>query len=103
MPMLGAHMSVSGGFFKAVEAAAALGMETVQILTHSPSRWAVEPRIPETRIESFRAAIAASGIDRTAAHASYLISLAAQPPRRSRPRPVGRARRGVSSRGGPPE
>jgi deoxyribonuclease-4 len=43
MRLLGAHMSIAGGFHKAVEAAAALGMETVQIFTSSPSQWAVKP------------------------------------------------------------
>ena len=46
MPLLGAHMSIAGGFCKAVEAAAALGMETVQIFTHSPSQWAVKLVVP---------------------------------------------------------
>jgi endonuclease IV len=33
MPSLGAHMSIAGGYYKAVEAAAELGMETVQLFT----------------------------------------------------------------------
>ena len=41
--MFGSHLSIAGGLFKAVDAAAALGMQTVQIFTHSPSQWAVKP------------------------------------------------------------
>ena len=37
MPLLGAHMSIAGGLYKAAEAAGKLGMETVQIFRHSPS------------------------------------------------------------------
>ena len=33
MPLLGAHMSIAGGLHKAVEAAAALGMDAVQLFT----------------------------------------------------------------------
>jgi deoxyribonuclease IV len=101
MPLLGAHMSIAGGLYKAVESAAALGMETVQIFTHSPSQWAVKPVVP-TDAESLRvgesltennsqwrakgieaedvalfsAALAEHGIVRPIAHASYLINLA---------------------------
>ena len=33
MPRIGAHMSIAGGYYKAVDAAADLGMETVQLFT----------------------------------------------------------------------
>ena len=33
MPLLGAHMSIAGGYYKAVDAAAALKMDCVQIFT----------------------------------------------------------------------
>ena len=38
MPILGAHMSIAGGFHKALEAANALGMGTVQVFTASPHK-----------------------------------------------------------------
>ncbi len=101
MPRIGAHMSVAGGLYKAVEAAAGLGMETVQIFTHSPSQWAVRRSVPiatggavatpgdETpalpwrakpldpaEVARFRAAIDQSGIEFACAHDSYLINLA---------------------------
>ncbi len=41
MPLLGAHMSIAGGFHKAVEAATAAGMDCVQIFTGSPRIWSV--------------------------------------------------------------
>jgi len=33
MPLFGAHMSIAGGYYRAVEAAADLGMDCVQIFT----------------------------------------------------------------------
>lgn len=101
MPLLGAHMSIAGGLHKAVEAAAALGMETVQIFTHSPSQWAVKPVAPAAKellrdgksltknnnqwvgkpisaddVRLFRDALEQSGITSPCAHNSYLINLA---------------------------
>ena len=32
MPLFGSHLSISGGYYKAVETAAALGMDTVNFL-----------------------------------------------------------------------
>jgi len=101
MPLLGAHMSIAGGLHKAVEAAAALGMETVQIFTHSPSQWAVKPVSPEGKgslrdgksltknnnqwagkplsdedVRLFRSAVERAGLRLPCAHNSYLINLA---------------------------
>jgi deoxyribonuclease-4 len=94
-------MSIAGGLHKAVEAAAALGMETVQIFTHSPSQWAVKPVAPAAKeshrdgksltknnnqwrgksltaddIRLFRDALDRTGIRAPCAHDSYLINLA---------------------------
>ena len=33
MPLFGSHLSIAGGYYKAVDAAAALGMQTVQLFT----------------------------------------------------------------------
>lgn len=39
MPLFGSHLSIAGGYYKAVDAAAALGMDTVQLFTKRfPSR-----------------------------------------------------------------
>ncbi|MGE0607911.1 MAG: deoxyribonuclease IV [Pirellulales bacterium] len=94
-------MSIAGGFHKAVQAAAALGMETVQIFTHSPSQWAVKPvaqaekeslrdgksltknnnqwrgkPLAEDDIAKFKQQLAAGCIRHPIAHDSYLINLA---------------------------
>jgi deoxyribonuclease IV len=102
MPLFGAHLSIAGGLHKAVEAAAALGMETVQIFTHSPSQWAVKPVIPagkeslrdgksltknanqwaakpllDADVATFRIAVSSAKLKHVTAHDSYLINLAA--------------------------
>lgn len=92
MPLFGSHLSVAGGLYKAVDAAAELGMSTVQIFTHSPSQWSVkavaedvagtnsasrwQPKLlADDDIRRFREAIARTGITRPCAHDSYLINL----------------------------
>jgi deoxyribonuclease IV len=76
LAILGAHMSVSGGLFKAIEAAVALKMDTVQIFTASPSQWAAKP-LEESTIKAWHDAWKKSGLQHPIAHASYLINLAA--------------------------
>jgi len=75
MPLFGAHMSIAGGYYKAVEAAAALGMETVQLFTKNNSQWRAKPLTDED-VQLFRQAIADTGIQKPCAHDSYLINLA---------------------------
>lgn len=84
MPLLGAHLSVAGGYFKAVEAAAALAMGTVQIFTHSPSQWAVKPDgeggwkappLADDQVVGFQEALKRTGVAQPIAHTSYLINL----------------------------
>jgi deoxyribonuclease IV len=75
MRLLGAHMSIAGGYFKAVDAAADLGMTTCQIFTKNNNQWAGKP-ITADDIQRFRESLARSGIARPCAHNSYLINLA---------------------------
>ncbi|HLQ47062.1 MAG TPA: deoxyribonuclease IV [Planctomycetaceae bacterium] len=75
MPLLGAHMSIAGGLHKAVEAAAALGMDAVQLFTKNNNQWAAKPLTKED-IKLFREAIERTGIQQPVAHDSYLINLA---------------------------
>jgi deoxyribonuclease-4 len=75
MAKIGAHMSVAGGFFKAVEAAKSYDMDVVQIFTKNNNQWAAKP-ISTADQELFRASLRSTGIQRPLAHASYLINLA---------------------------
>lgn len=78
-PPLGSHVSVAGGVERAFERGAALDCETVQIFVKNASRWQAKPLEPQ-RIETFRAARRESTIGVVAAHAAYLINLAAGDP-----------------------
>lgn len=75
MPLLGAHMSIAGGYYKAVEAAAELGMNCVQLFTKNNNQWVGKP-LSDDDISQFKAALKQSGITQPCAHDSYLINLA---------------------------
>ena len=75
MPLFGSHLSIAGGYFKAVETAGALGLQTVQLFTKNNNQWAGKPLTDED-VRLFREAIARTGIQRPCAHDSYLINLA---------------------------
>lgn len=75
MPLFGSHLSIAGGYYKAADAAAALGMETVQIFTKNNNQWQGKP-LSETDIRQFREAIERHGLRTPCAHDSYLINLA---------------------------
>ncbi len=75
MPLLGAHMSIAGGSYKALEAAAALDMEACQLFTKNTNQWKAKPILPED-VAAFRRAFEAGRLRRLIAHDSYLINLA---------------------------
>lgn len=75
MPLFGSHLSISGGYYKAVETAAALGMDTVQLFTKNNNRWQGK-ELSEDDVRLFRQAIERTGIRHPCAHNSYLINLA---------------------------
>lgn len=68
-------MSIAGGYFKAVEAAAEYGMDVVQLFTKNNNQWAAKPISDQDR-QLFRDALKKTGVSRPLAHASYLINLA---------------------------
>jgi deoxyribonuclease-4 len=73
--LLGAHVSVAGGFARAVERAAQLGASALQLFTKQPNRWH-EPGIEPQEGRAFRQQRRVFGIRFAAAHDSYLINLA---------------------------
>lgn len=76
--LLGAHESVAGGLHRAFERAVADGARAVQIFTKNARGWQTRP-LQEGEVSAFRAAAGATRIS-VAAHASYLINLAAEDP-----------------------
>ncbi|MCA9104062.1 MAG: deoxyribonuclease IV [Pirellulaceae bacterium] len=71
---LGAHMSIAGGYYKAVEAAAACDMNCVQLFTKNNNQWRAKP-ITDDDVAAFREALEKTGVRRTISHASYLINM----------------------------
>lgn len=76
--LLGVHVSISGGFDKAIERGTALGCTAIQIFTKNASQWRGKA-ITAAEAAAFQQARAASAIESIVAHDSYLINLAAPP------------------------
>lgn len=98
MPILGAHQSIAGGHYKAVERAAVVGCECVQLFTGDVKRWPSvltqrtasqsgrfstknsnqwqAKELTDSDVERFQAALRETGVSHPIAHDSYLINLA---------------------------
>ncbi|MFO0904444.1 MAG: deoxyribonuclease IV [Pirellulales bacterium] len=74
MPLLGAHMSIAGGYEKAVEAASKCGMDVVQLFTKNNNQWRAK-EIADDEVRRFRAALDERHISHPLSHSSYLINL----------------------------
>jgi len=72
----GAHMSIAGGVWKALERGRQVDCEIVQIFVKNNMQWLGKPQPPEARVR-FSDEMAAGGIDSVFGHAGYLINLAA--------------------------
>ncbi len=75
MAILGAHMSIAGGYHKAIERGLAAGCDCVQLFTKNNNQWRAK-EITAEEAERFRRAAEVSAIKHTLAHDSYLINLA---------------------------
>lgn len=75
VPLLGAHMSIAGGYYKAVDIAADCGCDCVQVFTKNNNQWRGKP-LSGDDIARFRGQLVARGITHPIAHDSYLINLA---------------------------
>ena len=71
---LGAHQSIAGGIYNAIEAAYDIGTDTVQIFTKNSNRW-VGKNISQEDINKFFKYKEEYKIKQIVAHASYLINL----------------------------
>jgi deoxyribonuclease-4 len=76
MPILGAHQSISGGFYRAAELARDCGCQCVQVFTKNNNQWRAK-EITAEDVEKFQASLRSCGISHPLAHDSYLINLAA--------------------------
>ncbi|MCA9055732.1 MAG: deoxyribonuclease IV, partial [Planctomycetaceae bacterium] len=74
MPLFGSHLSIAGGYYKAADAAGALGMDTVQIFTKNNNQWRAKP-LSDEDVRQFQDAVARHGLRIPCSHDSYLINL----------------------------
>src|SRR5688500_15184285 len=79
MPILGAHMSIAGGYYKAVDEAHRCGCECVQLFTKNNNQWRAKEITPDD-VSLFAARLTERTIAHPLSHASYLINLASPSP-----------------------
>jgi len=77
--LLGAHMSIEGGIYRAFERGALAGCSTLQIFLKSSNQWKAKALCEDDRT-LYRAAQMRTGINPVVAHSSYLINLASPEP-----------------------
>ena len=85
-PLIGAHVSIAGGVFRAVPRGSDLACDAIQIFVKNASQWEGKP-LTETDVERFVQELRDSEISTLVAHSTYLVNLAATNPdnlRRSR-------------------
>jgi deoxyribonuclease IV len=75
-PLLGAHVSISGGVGEALIRGKEFGCEAIQIFTKSSRQWAARP-YSEEEIAAFKRNQHETGIKMVIAHDSYLLNLGA--------------------------
>lgn len=74
-PLIGAHVSISGGYHLAIERGVTMGCTAIQIFTKSNRQWKAK-KITEQEALLFQQALKNSPIQSVIAHASYLINIA---------------------------
>ena len=79
MAILGAHQSIAGGYYKAVEIANRTGCDCVQLFTKNNNQWRAK-ELTDEDARRFQTALAELGISHPIAHDSYLINMASPDP-----------------------
>lgn len=76
--LLGAHISIAGGFDKSIERALSIGCTCMQIFTKSNQQWRAKPISQEDALLFIKTRQEAPSIKSIASHASYLINLGSE-------------------------
>jgi deoxyribonuclease IV len=79
MSILGAHQSIAGGYYKAVEIAYQTKCDCVQIFTKNNNQWQGK-ELTDEDVRLFKSKLTELGITHPLAHDSYLINLASPDP-----------------------
>lgn len=72
--LLGAHMSIAGGVFRAVERAMSVESTALQIFTKNSNQWKARP-LDEEEIHRYKELLGQSDVQVVIAHDSYLLNL----------------------------
>lgn len=79
----GFHVSIAGGFARALERAQQLGCESVQFFARNPRGWKAAPLDPDDAAR-FRRGLRGAGISPAFIHSPYLVNLASDDARLAR-------------------
>jgi deoxyribonuclease-4 len=74
---IGIHLSSTGGVWKAVERAVAIGANTFQIFSSSPRMWRA-PQVKPADAEKLAAAMETTGVGPLIIHVNYLVNVCSQ-------------------------
>lgn len=72
--LFGAHMSISGGMYKAIERGESIGCTAIQIFTKSNRQWYAKP-LNQDDVGTFHKTWKQSSVASVIAHASYLLNI----------------------------
>lgn len=75
---LGAHMSIAGGIFNALERGVKVGCGVIQVFTQNSNQWKGKP-ISDADVKLFKDKWCESGLNEIVSHDIYLINLGAAP------------------------
>jgi deoxyribonuclease-4 len=75
MPLFGAHMSIAGGYHRALLAAQAYDCDAVQLFTKSSNQWRAK-ELTDAEVGAFHDTLQQTRLRLLLAHDSYLINLA---------------------------
>src|SRR5260370_29468553 len=75
MPLFGAHMSIAGGYHRALLTAQEFNCDTVQLFTKNNNQWYAKDLLDE-EIQTFRRTLRKTRLRYPMAHDCYLINLA---------------------------
>jgi len=79
MPLLGAHKSIAGGYYKALLEAKALGCASVQLFTKNNNQWYAKD-MTSAEVRLFQQTLATTTLKKPMAHVCYLINLGSPNP-----------------------
>ena len=79
MPLIGSHMSIAGGYYRAVEHAANAGCDCVQLFTKNNNQWRAK-ELTDDDAAKFRDKLSELNISHPLSHSSYLINLGSPKP-----------------------